>query len=85
MATPRRPRLRTLISFLAIFSLNGGVQSFPDPGYFSVHMNSSQIYNGVVKNMYNGTKIFIKVRCEPKKGMTRENLGLFVFDFDIPI
>ena len=77
MATPRWPRLWPLIAILAIFGLNGGVESFPDPGFFSIHMNSSRIYNGVVKNMYNGTKIFIKVRCEPKKGMNYTTVWSF--------
>jgi len=29
-------------------------------------LNSSQMYNAVVKNVYNQTKIFVKIRCEPK-------------------
>ena len=39
-------------------------QSFPDPGRFSMIVNSSQQYNSIVKNVYNGTKVFVKIRCE---------------------
>ena len=53
------------------------VQCFPDPGKFTIHMDSSKSYAGIVKNMYNGTKIFIKVECDPKSPVRKYHLILF--------
>ena len=50
----------------------GLCQGFPDPGRFEFHVNSSQEFNGVVKNVYNGTKIFVKVKCTPEDVQTEE-------------
>ena len=52
-----------LLPFFLFFTI---VQCFPDPGKFTIQINSSKSFNGVVKNMYNGTQIFIKIHCEPK-------------------
>jgi len=56
------------------------VQCFPDPGKFTIHMDSSKSYAGIVKNMYNGTKIFIKVECDPKSPNTKPyvNIGWLI-------
>ena len=53
------------------------VQCFPDPGKFTIHMDSSKSYAGIVKNMYNGTKIFIKVECDPKSPVRKYHFILF--------
>ena len=38
--------------------------AFPEAGRFSLNLNSERQYNGIVKNVYNETKIYIKVRCD---------------------
>ena len=35
----------------------------PEPGKWTLKLNSSQEYNGIAKNVYANTKIFIKIRC----------------------
>jgi len=57
---------RFLLIFCLIFGFVPPGRSFPDPGRFSLTLNDSQQYNAFVKNVYNGTKIFVKIRCEPK-------------------
>ena len=51
-----------ILLFCLIF---GFVASFPDPGRFHLTLNSSQQFNGIVKNVYNQTKIFVKIHCNP--------------------
>lgn len=53
-----RFKLAILISCCLSFAY-----TFPDPGKYELSINSSQEYNGIVKNVYNGTKIFIKIHC----------------------
>ena len=51
--------------FALIFSLFlGSTSAFPEAGRFSLNLNSSRPYNGIVKNVYNGTKLYIKVHCD---------------------
>lgn len=51
--------------FALIFSLFlGSISAFPEAGRFSLNLNSSRPYNGIVKNVYNGTKLYIKVHCD---------------------
>ena len=54
-------RRRFLLIFVALFGLSG---AFPEAGRFFLNVNSSRQYNGIVKNVYNGTKIYITVRCD---------------------
>ena len=55
------------------------VQAFPEQGKWSLNLNESQNYNGVAKNLYKGTKIFIRVKCQypPMKeaGVTGDHTG----------
>ena len=39
------------------------VQGFPEQGKWTLRLNESQGFNGVAKNLYQGTKIFIRVNC----------------------
>ena len=41
-------------------------KAFPEAGRFSLNLNSQRQYNGIVKNVYNETKIYIKVQCDPE-------------------
>ena len=43
------------------------ITSFPQQGKWTLRLNDSTVgqYNGVAKNLYKGTKIFIRVNCEP--------------------
>ena len=57
---------RYLLIFCLIFGFIPPGRSFPDPGRFSLTLNDSQQYSAIVKNVYNQTKIFVKIRCEPQ-------------------
>ncbi len=46
-----------LIAFLAL------TQAYPEQGKFSLNLNGSHSLDGVAKNLYNSTKLFIKVSC----------------------
>ena len=52
--------------FWFIFVYFGLSVAFPEAGRFFLNVNSSRQFNGIVKNVYNGTKIYIKVRCDSK-------------------
>ena len=56
-----------LIYILILVQLNL-TNGFPQQGKWTLHLNDSSIgqYNGVAKNLYKGTKIFIRVNCHPK-------------------
>ena len=43
------------------------INGFPQQGKWKLLLNDSSIgqYNGVAKNLYKGTKIFIRVNCQP--------------------
>lgn len=43
------------------------VKGFPQQGKWNLKLNSSDIgqYNGVAKNLYKDTKVFIRVNCHP--------------------
>ena len=43
------------------------IYGFPQQGKWTLQLNDSSIgqYNGVAKNLYKGTKIFIRVNCHP--------------------
>ena len=43
------------------------VQGFPQQGKWKLKLNDSDIgqYNGVAKNLYKDTKVFIRVNCHP--------------------
>ncbi len=49
--------------FLPFLALLSFCMAFPEPGRFTLKVDSNQEYNGVVKNVYNGTKIYVKIRC----------------------
>ena len=43
------------------------VNGFPQQGIWKLNLNNSDIgqYNGVAKNLYKDTKVFIRVNCHP--------------------
>ena len=67
-------RYKLLLRLFTVLSLSTHMtQCFPDPGKFTLTVNSSQEFNGVAKNLYNGTRIFLKVICEPPKNSLINN------------
>jgi hypothetical protein len=46
-----------------VMCLVGLCQGLPDPGRFSFALNSTFEYGGVAKNVFNGTRLTIKVNC----------------------
>ena len=50
------------------------VVGFPQQGKWTLKLNSSDIgqYNGVAKNLYKDTKVFIRVNCRPTGGVSNE-------------
>lgn len=53
------------------------ITSFPQQGKWTLYLNDSTVgqYNGVAKNLYKGTKIFIRVNCEPTGGSDEISIG----------
>ena len=53
------------------------ITSFPQQGKWTLQLNDSTVgqYNGVAKNLYKGTKIFIRVNCEPTGGSDEISIG----------
>ena len=49
--------------FLTFLLLSSSALGLPEPGKWTLKLNSSQEYNGIAKNVYANTKIFIKIRC----------------------
>jgi len=54
------------LSVIVLASLLDVCNSFPQQGKFEFRTNSSHKFNGVAKNVFNGTEIFIKVHCHSK-------------------
>merc|ERR1712241_665071 len=50
------------------------VEGFPQQGKWTLKLNSSDIgqYNGVAKNLYKNTKVFIRVNCHPTRAESNE-------------
>ena len=66
-------RRRFLLIFVALFGLSG---AFPEAGRFFLNVNSSRQFNGIVKNVYNGTKIYIKVRCDSQNDFDKSQVKI---------
>ena len=51
------------------------VNGFPQQGKWTLSLNSSAVgqYNGVAKNLYRGTKVFIRVNCHPSEHSSNDN------------
>ena len=56
-------RLCAFIFVLCFLQKHTIVHSFPEQGLWTLKMNESQNWNGVAKNLYKGTKIYIRVNC----------------------
>ena len=56
-------QLICIILLVQLTMING----FPQQGKWKLLLNDTSIgqYNGVAKNLYKGTKIFIRVNCQP--------------------
>jgi hypothetical protein len=65
-----------LVVILCLVLWSSCVNSFPDAGKFSINVNSSQGFNGIAKNLYNGTRIYIKVRCESSIGSGEQHVKI---------
>ena len=46
-----------------LFALVGLAYSLPEPGRWTLHLNSTQTYGGVAKTVYQGTKVYINIQC----------------------
>ena len=72
---------QTLSRFLGLFLFlsihqQHMVQGFPQQGKWTLTLNESQIYNGVAKNLYKGTRIFIRVNCRNPSTTAATNADL---------
>ena len=46
------------------------VQAFPEQGKFVLTLNSTNTFNGVAKNVYKGTKLYLKIHCNSADSQT---------------
>jgi hypothetical protein len=37
--------------------------AYPEQGRFTLNLNGSHNFDGVAKNIYNGTRLYVKVSC----------------------
>ena len=55
---------KKLTAWVLLCCLVPGIWSgLPEPGKWVLNFNSSHEYNGVAKNVYGNTKVYIKIRC----------------------
>ena len=57
--------LRMLFCFCLFIAKS--IASLPSPGRFTFTLNSYQEFGAVVKNVYKGTTIYMKIQCESDK------------------
>ena len=72
--SPTMLSVRSLLLILCIFWLDIA-KGFPQQGKWTLKLNDSVIgqYSGVAKNLYKGTKIFIRVNCQTIGEQTENN------------
>jgi hypothetical protein len=53
-------RNTVVLGFFAIIAMS---QAYPEQGRFTLSLNDSRNMDGVAKNFYNNTKLYVKVSC----------------------
>ena len=63
------------------------IYGFPQQGKWILQLNDSSIgqYNGVAKNLYKGTKIFIRVNCHPTGESNEISIGWILRETQVMI
>ena len=49
--------------FSCLFAILGLARAYPEQGRFTLWLNGSHSFDGVAKNLYNNTRLYVKVSC----------------------
>ena len=55
--------LKLGVSLPVLWTILTICHAYPEQGRFSLTLNKSHNYDGVAKNLYNNTKLYVRVSC----------------------